>query len=54
MRRYKGYSLRNISEYPSFPIYGIFNPKGKEVDNTLFPSEFKDIVRKHIKAHSEL
>ena len=52
MRRYKGYSLCNISKYPSFPIYGVFNPDGKEVENTLFPSEFREIVRRHIKAHS--
>ena len=51
MRRYKGYSLCNISEYPTFPIYGIYNPDGRQVDTTLFPSEFKDIVKKHIKAH---
>ena len=52
MRRYKGYTLCNTSIYPSFPVYSIYNPQGREVDSTLFPSEFKDIVNKHIKAHS--
>ena len=52
MRKYRGYTLCNVSIYPSFPVYSILNPQGKEVDSTLFPSEFKEIVRKHIKAHS--
>ena len=52
MRRYKGYSLCNVSQYPAFPIYAIYNPDGREVDSTLFPSEFHSIVNKHIKAHS--
>ena len=51
MKKYRGYLLKNISEYPSFPIYGVFNPQGKEVETTLFSSEFKEIVRRHIKAH---
>ena len=50
MRKYKGYQLCNISAYPSYPIYGVYAPDGQMVDSTLFPSEFKEIVRDHIKS----
>lgn len=47
MRRYKGYTITNVSD-PAFPMYGIFTPNGERVGTTLFPSDFKEIVNKHI------
>lgn len=47
--RYKGYTLSNISDTPSIPLYGIFDPQGEPVTSTWFPSEFKKIVNAIIK-----
>lgn len=45
MKRYKGYTISNISETPMFPFYGIFDPKGELVSTTIFGSTgLKDYV----------
>lgn len=48
-KRYKGFTCSNISNDPSFPNYGIFTPEGKQIDTTIFPSDFKEIVNDYLK-----
>ena len=47
--RYKGFKCVNVSDNPSFPSYAIISPEGETIDNTLFPSEMKEIVDNFLK-----
>lgn len=49
--KYKGYSIANVSDDPSFPVYGVFNPQGKQIDTTLLGSVAKRIVEEDILHH---
>lgn len=47
--KYKGFTLSNVSTDPSFPSYQVTDKKGCFVASTLFPSELKEIVERHLK-----
>lgn len=48
--RYRGYTISNVSDNPSFPWYALYAPDGTEVSQGALPSELKDEVRNIIKS----
>lgn len=46
-RSYKRFKIANVGS-PSYPMYGIFDPSGKRIATTLFPSEFHKIVDEYL------